>query len=199
MAAKREMDYYDILQKEFESESDRAAVIVAASMLDELLRTLLMARLIPVSSATDELFDGANAPLGTFSSRIEMAYRIGVVSVKFARDLHLVRRIRNDFAHNIHGCSFEDTRVRSRVIELDNSNGILARSPKAAAAKKTMREHFFEGVSWMIFHLENQSSEVHALEACEEEWGYTYCQDEPPEPPPPPPKALISKGSKPDV
>src|SRR5690348_13100633 len=95
------VNYHDLLHQEFSKETDRAAVIVAASMLDELLRTILVARLVPVSSATDELFDGANAPVGTFSARIEMAYRVGLVSVKFARDLHLVRKIRNDFAHNI--------------------------------------------------------------------------------------------------
>jgi hypothetical protein len=95
--------YHDLLHAEFAKETDRAAVIVAASMLDELLRSILVAKLVPVSSSTDELFDGANAPLGTFSARIEMAYRVGLISVKFSRDLHLVRRIRNDFAHNIHG------------------------------------------------------------------------------------------------
>lgn len=172
------MDYYDILHKEFSSETDRAAVIVAASMLDELLRTLLIAKLVPVSSSNDELFDGANAPLGTFSSRIESAYRVGLISVKLARDLHLVRRIRNDFAHNIHGCSFEDTRVRSRVTELDNSNGIFARSPKMAAERTSTREHFLEAVSWMIFHLERYAGKTEPLVACEEEWGYKLCGDE---------------------
>jgi len=172
------MDYYDILRKEFASETDRAAVIVAASMLDELLRTALIAKLVPVSSSTDELFDGANAPLGTLSSRIEASYRLGMISVKFARDLHLIRRIRNDFAHNIHGCSFDDTRVRSRVTELDNSNGILARSPKAAAENASTRDHFLESVSWMIFHLENYVIAIEPLEPIEEEWGYTYSADD---------------------
>lgn len=152
-------------------------MIVAASMMDELLRSLLIAKLVPVSSSTDELFDGANAPLGTFSARIEMAYRIGLISVRFARDLHLVRRIRNDFAHNIHGASFDDTRVRQRIAELDNSNGIFARSPKTAAEKTKPREHFLEAVGWMIWHMEALSAKTTAIEQRHEEFGYEYCAD----------------------
>jgi len=171
------MDYFKILHEEFAKETDRAAVIVAASMLEELLRTLLIARLVPVSSATDDLFDGANAPLGTFNARIETAHRVGLVSVRFARDLHLVRRIRNDFAHNIHGASFDDTRVRARVGELDNSNGIYSRSPALAARKPATRDHFLQAVSWMIFHLENLSKEFETISPMPPEWGYEYCAD----------------------
>jgi DNA-binding MltR family transcriptional regulator len=180
------VDYLSLLNAEFARETDRAAVIVAASMLDELLQSLLVARLVPVSSSTDELFDGANAPLATFSSRIEMAYRTGLVSVKLARDIHLIRRIRNDFAHNIHGASFEDTRVKQRIAELDNSNGILSRSPVAAARLTSARSHFLEAVAWMIFHLEGLSSTTKSLEAAGEEWGYVYSADprfqDPPQP-----------------
>ena len=171
------VDYHSLLREEFGKETDRAAVIVAASMLDELLRTLLIAKLVPVSSSADELFDGANAPLGTFSSRIEMAYRTSLISVKFARDLHLIRRVRNDFAHNIHGASFDDTRVRQRIAALDNSNGIFARSPITSSKMPTPREHFLEGVAWMLFHLESQADKTLSLPACDEEWGYSYCGD----------------------
>ena len=171
------VDYYKLLHNEFSKETDRAAVIVAASMLDELLRTLLVAKFVPISSTNDDLFDGANAPLGTFSSRIEMAYRTGLISVKFARDLHLVRRIRNDFAHNIHGASFEDTRVKQRIAELDNSNGIFTRSPEAAKKRTTSRSHFLEAVSWMIWHMEKESSDITSFKPAEEEWGYEYCAD----------------------
>lgn len=171
------MDYFDVLHKEFAKETDRAAVILAASIADELLRTLLVARLVPVSSSSDDLFDGANAPLSTFNSRIEMSYRLGLISVKFSRDLHLVRRIRNDFAHNIHGCSFDDARVRSRVNELNNSHGIFARSPKFARKNEAIRDQFLEAASWMIFHLDKSGSKIEAIGSCEEEWGYSLCHD----------------------
>ncbi|MCX6177777.1 MAG: hypothetical protein NT163_00080 [Chlorobiales bacterium] len=173
------MNYCDILHSEFEKETDRASVILTGSIADELLRTLLSARLIPVTSSSDELFDGANAALGTFSSRIEMSYRIGLISVKFARDLHLIRKIRNEFAHNIHGCSFEDARVKSRVTELSNSHGIINRSPHFYQDQITTREQFLVAASWMIFHLNQVITEVHSLSPVPEEFGYQFVHDPP--------------------
>jgi DNA-binding MltR family transcriptional regulator len=168
------MDYFDILHDEFAKESDRAAVILAASVADELLRGLLMARLVAVTSSNDELFDGANAPLGTLSARIEMAYRLGLISVKFARDLHLVRKIRNDFAHNIHGCSFDDVRIKSRVRELSNSHGIISRSPHRFQTEPSTRDAFLQAASWMVFYLNAQIQETTALPTAAEEWGYSF-------------------------
>lgn len=108
----------DFLDEELKSESDRACVILAAALLDSALETLLKSHLLPSSSASDPFFDHANAPLSTFSARIEMAYRLGLIDPYFAKALNLIRRIRNDFAHNISGCDFDDTRVMSRMTEL---------------------------------------------------------------------------------
>jgi DNA-binding MltR family transcriptional regulator len=174
------MDYFEVLLAEFGKESDRAAVILAASVADELLRTLLSAHLVPVTSSTDELFDGANAPLGTFSSRIEMSYRLGLVSVKFARDLHLIRKIRNDFAHNIHGCSFDDARIKSRILELSKSHGIINRSPHRFLGEVLPRQAFLETASWMIYHLTTMGKNTPALSAAAEEWGYSFIYSQEP-------------------
>ncbi len=171
------MDYFDVLLAEFGKESDRAAVILAASVTDELLRTLLSAYLVPVTSSNDEVFDGANAPLGTFSSRIEMAYRLGLISVKFTRDLHLIRKIRNDFAHNIHGCSFNDARIKSRILELTRSHGIIGRSPHHFSGEVTPRDAFLEAASWMIFHITKMGKEISSLSTAREEWGYSFVYD----------------------
>ncbi len=172
------MNYFDTLYQEFDKETDRAAVILTAAIMDDLLRMLVAARLVPVSSSNDELFDGANAPLGTYSSRIEIAYRLGLISIKFARDLHLVRKIRNDFAHNVRGCSFEDARVKSRIVELNNSHGIIARSPKAFKKPPEVRRQFLEAVSWMIYYLECAVDDTKSLSTCDEEWGYSYSHDD---------------------
>lgn len=175
------MDYFDFLVDEFGKESDRAAVILVASVAEELLQTLLRAHLVPAPSSSDELFDGPNAPLGTFSSRIEMCFRLGLISSKFTRDLHLIRKIRNDFAHNIHGCSFDDARVKSRVLELSKSNGIIQRSPHHFPNPPSTRQSFLEAAAWMIYHLTGIGKEVGTLQPCKEEWGYSfvYAKDAP--------------------
>lgn len=111
----------DFLFKEFEKESDRAAVILAVSLIDESLHSLLKAHLVPVNGSSDEMFEGANAPIGTFSAKINMAYRLGLLSTKLTRDIHLLRKIRNSFAHDVYGCNFENGSVKSRIVELDKS------------------------------------------------------------------------------
>lgn len=113
-----------ILHEEFEDESDRACVILAAALLDSALETLLRELLVACSTSEDPLFDSPNAPLASLSTRIEMAYRTGIIDSVFARNLHLVRKIRNDFAHNVSGCTFSDSAVVSRLTELKRSSGL---------------------------------------------------------------------------
>ena len=80
------MNYYNVLHGEFAKESDRAAVILVAAIIDDLLRSCLASRFVATTSNEDALFDGANSALGNFSSRIEMSYRLGLVSPRFARE-----------------------------------------------------------------------------------------------------------------
>ena len=111
----------DYLISEFGKESDRAAVILVTSLIDETLTDLLRLHLLPSPSASDEIFDGVNAPLGNFSSKINFGFRVGLISAKFARDLHLIRKIRNQFAHNVFGCTFDDGSVKQRIDLINKS------------------------------------------------------------------------------
>ena len=79
---------------------------------------------VSISASQDELFDVPYAPLSSFSAKISIAHRLGIFPTSFTRALHLVRKIRNDFAHDVAGCSFEDVSVRSRVLELSKSIGL---------------------------------------------------------------------------
>jgi hypothetical protein len=101
----------------FAAESDRAAVILAAAKLDELLAELLRSVLQPSPLAQDELFD-TERPLSTFSAKIHLAHRLGLFDPAFARALHLVRRIRNSFAHETAKAQFDQSPHRDRIREL---------------------------------------------------------------------------------
>jgi len=179
------MNYYNVLHGEFTKESDRAAVILVAAIIDDLLRSCLASRFVATTSNEDALFDGANSALGNFSSRIEMSYRLGLVSPRFARDLGLIRKIRNDFAHHIHGCSFDDPKVKSRVTELNRSHGIIDRSSQhhPHLAKLSVRDQFLEAASWMVYYLQDMTEKITGLDAAETEWGYSFAYP-PPEPTP---------------
>ena len=99
------------------SEEDRATVILVAAKLDLLLYQILQKHLIPVPGSKDELLEN-DGPLSTFSAKINMTYRLGLIDNLFSRSLHLIRKIRNNFAHEIEGCTLNSGAHRDRVREL---------------------------------------------------------------------------------
>src|SRR5690349_19793079 len=90
-----DFDAVSRLYTELDKESDRGAVLVSTAMLDEALSQLLIAHLVPNPTSSDSLFDGSNAPLQSFSAKIDVGYRLALISDRFCRDLHVIRRIRN--------------------------------------------------------------------------------------------------------
>ena len=95
-------------QKEFVSllngESDRGLVLVGSSHLDGVLKDILKIYLREPRTTNDTLFSHQGA-LGSFSNRIEMAYRLGLIDRDFAYVLDRVRKSRNDMAHYIENFS----------------------------------------------------------------------------------------------
>jgi hypothetical protein len=61
---------------------------------------------------------GPDRPLGTFSARVDLAYLLGLIPRQARRDLHLIRRIRNAFAHTAQRLSFAETPMAARCREL---------------------------------------------------------------------------------
>lgn len=107
-------DHSDSLQREFDGTSDRAVAIVAGAFLDELLQELLCEFFVDQpASENKKLFEGTG-PLATFSSKIEIAFRVGLVSKGEHRSLHTIRGIRNEFAHVLGDVSFETQSIRAR-------------------------------------------------------------------------------------
>lgn len=99
-------------------ESERGCVIVSAAILDEQLVEMIRARLVPSPEREDELLEAGNAPASSFSARIDLAYRIGVLSLDQRQSLHILRKLRNDFAHVSTPISFSDDSVSDRIRNL---------------------------------------------------------------------------------
>lgn len=92
-------------------ETHRGAALVGAAYLDDLLAALL--RTVFIEKCADELL-GRERPLGTFYARICLAYSIGLLDEDDYNDLHIVRDIRNAFAHLYDDLSFESESVRAK-------------------------------------------------------------------------------------
>lgn len=110
--------YFQILRKE----SERGSSIIIVTLMDEALQKLLRSRLAPSPEKKDELFDGPYSPLSTFSAKIDFAYRVGTIGLGLKSSLHLIRRVRNDFAHSSNDITFESLSVHDRIQEIFNLN-----------------------------------------------------------------------------
>lgn len=114
---KAEIVEFRAFVNDLRGESDRAAVILGAAKLDLLLFQLLGRVLKPSTGRTDDLLEG-DSPLGTFSARAMIAYRLGLISDEVYRAINLIRRIRNSFAHELSGVSLSSGSHCDRVKEL---------------------------------------------------------------------------------
>lgn len=108
--------------KLLQEESDRGCVIVSAAMLDDILLQLLKRRLAPSLEKKDELLEDGSAAFSTFSARIDLAYRVGLLRASTRSTFHLLRKTRNDFAHISNPNTFDSPSVKSRVLEMFRLN-----------------------------------------------------------------------------
>ena len=90
---------YDDLGREIRTGSSRAAIILAVAAIDDLLRVAIVLNFIKLSRKDEDNIFTGNGPLSPFSSRIKVAYAMGLISRKLRSDLDRLRKIRNDYAH----------------------------------------------------------------------------------------------------
>src|SRR5690349_18522305 len=76
-------------RKALTSESDRGCALFAAAYLDVSLSDLLYVSFIESKNIETDLFKGT-APLSSFSSRIKLAFYMGLISKATRRDLDVI-------------------------------------------------------------------------------------------------------------
>jgi hypothetical protein len=122
--ATRELEHFLVA---FQQESDRAAVILGGVQLDEILLRILE-RVIPCPDKEDNLLVAGFAPLGDFASRALLIYRLGLIDKEFHEALRQMKKLRNDFAHNLR-VSLEDQKCLGILGALKNLIGDSPRFP----------------------------------------------------------------------
>jgi hypothetical protein len=109
------------------AESERGMTVLVAAELDRALEVVLKSYLAP-GKARDDLFSGGTPPLGTFSARINVARALHLIREDEYELLHLIRRIRNEFAHNP-DAAFATDRISSWLAALpERESGSDAKS-----------------------------------------------------------------------
>ena len=98
------------------SASDRTCAIMAAVLVEQALQQAFETHLeessiLDTSTGKQELFFAQGAPLGTFKNRILMGWAMGFYDEATAKDLELIRDIRNQFAHSLLALDFANEHI----------------------------------------------------------------------------------------
>jgi DNA-binding MltR family transcriptional regulator len=112
-----DLDELNSLLEVVDSHDDRGLVLSLAAFAEDTLGRLLIAYLREEKQAK-ELVEGFNAPLGTFSARIKVAFSLGLLHREQYDNLEILRRIRNSFAHNWQGISFDRNDISALIGQL---------------------------------------------------------------------------------
>lgn len=107
------------ISEQIDRKNDRAVAIISAAMVEDRLQWLIEAKFIAgLSSTRRERLFGGFGPLATFSSKIEIAYALGVIGEQVHGQLRQIGRIRNKFAHEFRRLRFADPEIAKLIDEL---------------------------------------------------------------------------------
>jgi dUTPase len=99
----------DELIADYSSESDRGAIILVATTIEDMLQdqiTKNLPVLLTDETARKKMFEH-DGLISSFSKKIEMAYAMGIIDEDYRKKIDLVREIRNACAHSRFPISME--------------------------------------------------------------------------------------------
>lgn len=107
----KEVDFLMEFDKEVANNSDRGIALICGSIMDKLLHDLLKMFFIKKNDIDNNLFKNGK-PLGTFDSKMKTAFYLGLITKAELSNITYIQRIRNRFAHDIIGASFENEAIK---------------------------------------------------------------------------------------
>jgi hypothetical protein len=99
--------------KDLDAMSDRAAAIVVATLVELRLSLAIRSKLRQDEPLVDRMFR-PSGPLGSFGSKIDLAFLMDLVGKEAHRDLSILKAIRNDFAHQLVAMEFTSDKIASQ-------------------------------------------------------------------------------------
>lgn len=114
---KRHLDFREKLGKQH----DRGMILLIHAELERVLENLINTYLTP-GKWTDGLFISGSPPLGSFAAKLNLARALDLITTIEWSDLHLMRRIRNEFAHNP-DASLSDQKLQDLAARISTRSG----------------------------------------------------------------------------
>ncbi|QBB69303.1 hypothetical protein ELE36_02325 [Pseudolysobacter antarcticus] len=149
-------DYNDF-QKNYEGESDRSVVILAASFLEQTLEGYIRTKLVEAAPVS-KLFEGY-APLSTFAAKIDIAFALGLIPVHIHDDLRTIKKLRNLFAHKPDSLSFSS----SQVADICRNLRDIKRSDGTTWEIAEARSRYLNAVLFSLMHMDAQAARTDRL------------------------------------
>lgn len=110
-------EHEKLVAESIELASDRAAAIIAGSIVENRITAAILARSSHVPKIEKRRFHASGA-FGSFSVKIDLAYMMGIVTGPAYRDLVTLKDVRNSFAHRLDIKDFRSLAIRDKVKNL---------------------------------------------------------------------------------
>ncbi len=154
--------------RELEEQTDRGAAIIGAAYLEDRLAEAIKTRLVSdfgaityKSGRLEERIFRGQGPLGTFGAKIDLAYALGMLGENSHRDAHLIRSIRNDFAHIAEKTRFSTPKIKNQCGALWLPANMLWPGTKKPPAEP--REQYLRTVTLIWNLLWNEMAQTKAI------------------------------------
>lgn len=108
------MSAHDDMKEFFDNSPDRGLAIALPAILENRVTTMLKLAMRRDEKTEKELFRSSGA-LANFGVKAQLAYMLGLLDKETYRDLDLLVKIRNDFAHNVGTKRFDQETISRRI------------------------------------------------------------------------------------
>jgi hypothetical protein len=164
------------ITNEIDRQEDRSAAIIAGSFLENRLVMATQAQFKHRNKSVENaLFKGVG-PMATFSSKIDFGFLLGLYEDHLRQSLHVIRQIRNAFAHTMTPITFDAPQIKvltDKFLSAESMGQVLADKTKdglsdehlvtklfgenIALRPDSSRNRFMAGVQILLFMLSMRS------------------------------------------
>jgi DNA-binding MltR family transcriptional regulator len=140
-------------------ESPRAYIVLIVAYIDDLLGKLLSKKLVVLSSDEDSLFSNYG-PMYNLGPKIDLAYRMGLISRELSWSLHQMRKMRDDCAHSHTKRGFSDSPTKDYIDVIYEKLKDEDKKTKKSPAEKFQHDcTMIMGLLWQAIDAINSSPE----------------------------------------
>lgn len=156
-----------VLMAELHTLSDRDIAIVGAAAIEYYLTDALKSDMIDLKRDDYNNIFGYDAPLGTFSAKINICFAFRKITAETRAELNIIKLIRNEFGHTMQKLDFDDPWIAERALSLGHflrllgytdemQNGADFESARAASsAGKPALKYYEDGSFDAAIHFPN--------------------------------------------